>query len=319
MKGIAHFVTGVAMASCFPVAVQAGLDGNPLYFILGGCFGLLPDTLDFKIGRFFYKYDMEIAPDPNAPDAEMVADAIAGAINVVYHNKRAVNIKLDTVRAGNDLWYRYKILLNGAERKVIVQFAEAVDTGMHTVSKIKSTPHNKLNAEKTIDCDIDIDYMSEISVDILDGPVLRIEPSSSRRVTIHFLPWHRSWSHSFIIALLAALTGVVIWDGLAGGIIFLAWSAHVIVDQLGFMGCNLFYPFTHRRHDGFRFIHSGEPLPNLFLVWAGILFIFWNLAGNAAIGWFRLNPIWLFSVFMIIPLLLFSVWRKIKDEKKRNV
>ena len=30
-----------AAASCFPGAVRAGAEGNPLYFILGGLFGLL--------------------------------------------------------------------------------------------------------------------------------------------------------------------------------------------------------------------------------------------------------------------------------------
>ena len=63
MKGIAHFSLGIAAASCFPAAVQAGAEGNPLYFILGGIFGLLPDTLDFKFYRFIYSHDVEITPD----------------------------------------------------------------------------------------------------------------------------------------------------------------------------------------------------------------------------------------------------------------
>jgi len=38
-----------------------------LYFLLGGIFGLLPDTLDFKFYRFFIKHDIEVAPDPLKP------------------------------------------------------------------------------------------------------------------------------------------------------------------------------------------------------------------------------------------------------------
>ena len=60
MKGIAHFTAGVAAASFFPGAVAAAVDGNPLYFVLGGVCGLLPDTLDFKFGRFFYRHQVEI-------------------------------------------------------------------------------------------------------------------------------------------------------------------------------------------------------------------------------------------------------------------
>ncbi len=90
MKGIVHFVAGVAVASCFPFAVEAGANGNPLYFVLGGCFGLLPDTIDFKFSKFFYKHNIEIAPDPNNLDAEIIADAIATAVNQV--NDRADSI-----------------------------------------------------------------------------------------------------------------------------------------------------------------------------------------------------------------------------------
>jgi hypothetical protein len=64
MKGIAHFVTGVAAASFLPWSIEAALRGDPLYFILGGAFGLLPDTIDFKFYRFFYRHDVYIEPDP---------------------------------------------------------------------------------------------------------------------------------------------------------------------------------------------------------------------------------------------------------------
>ena len=64
MKGIAHFSSGIAAASFFPWSVQAAAEGNPLYFILGGIFGLLPDTADFKFYRFFYRHDVNIELDP---------------------------------------------------------------------------------------------------------------------------------------------------------------------------------------------------------------------------------------------------------------
>ena len=77
MKGITHFAVGVATASCFPVAVAAGAAGNPLYFLLGCICGLLPDTLDFKCSRFFYRCDMIVTPDPLRPDPGMIAAAVA--------------------------------------------------------------------------------------------------------------------------------------------------------------------------------------------------------------------------------------------------
>ena len=71
MKGITHFAAGVAVASCFPQAVQAGTEGSPLYFILGGAAGLIADTLDFKFFRFVYRHDLEVIPDPLRPDPQM--------------------------------------------------------------------------------------------------------------------------------------------------------------------------------------------------------------------------------------------------------
>ena len=51
MKGISHFITGVALATFFPEVVQAGAQGS-LLPMLGGIGGILPDTLDFKFARY---------------------------------------------------------------------------------------------------------------------------------------------------------------------------------------------------------------------------------------------------------------------------
>jgi hypothetical protein len=100
MKGITHFAVGVAVASCVPGAVQAGVDGNPLYFILGGVFGLLPDTLDSKFYRFLYRRDMEVMPDPKDADPAMVAQGVAYAAEWCARRRAPVRIKLNTVRLG---------------------------------------------------------------------------------------------------------------------------------------------------------------------------------------------------------------------------
>jgi len=48
MKGITHFLTGVAIATFFPEVVRQAADGS-LLPVLGGVAGILPDTLE--IGR----------------------------------------------------------------------------------------------------------------------------------------------------------------------------------------------------------------------------------------------------------------------------
>jgi hypothetical protein len=51
VKGIAHFITGIAIATFFPEVARAGALGS-LLPVLGGIAGILPDTLDFKFGRY---------------------------------------------------------------------------------------------------------------------------------------------------------------------------------------------------------------------------------------------------------------------------
>ena len=302
MKGIVHFVAGVAAASCFPFAVEAGANGDPLYFILGGCFGLLPDSVDFKFSKFFYKHDIEIAPDPNDLDAEIIADAVATAINRVNETGISINIKLDTVRLGADLWQRYEIRLDGLNRQIEVSFGDVVNTGLQVIKRCSEKDRQR--AVSQVDCDIKSDYLAVTIVDILDGPILRLEPLSGKGITVRFLPWHRAWSHSLVVALLTALLGALIWDISAGMVMFAALAAHIILDQLGFMGCNLFYPFTKYRIYGFGLAHSMAALPNLVAVWASVLIVFWNLARSTDATWFIMNPLWILFFGLLLPLLI---------------
>jgi hypothetical protein len=60
MKGIAHFITGVALATFFPEVVQSGAQGS-LLPMLGGIAGILPDTLDFKFARYLDRIELKSA------------------------------------------------------------------------------------------------------------------------------------------------------------------------------------------------------------------------------------------------------------------
>ena len=41
MKGFSHFMSGVAVASFGPWAIEAAQNGNPIFFVLGGACGIL--------------------------------------------------------------------------------------------------------------------------------------------------------------------------------------------------------------------------------------------------------------------------------------
>ncbi|NKB22844.1 MAG: hypothetical protein GKR87_00285 [Kiritimatiellae bacterium] len=89
--------------------MNAAIEGNPLYFILGGAFGLLPDTLDFRFYRFFYKHDIYIDPDPHHPDPQKIATTLAEAVDQAHEQGRDVRIKLNTIRKGVDYWQQYSV------------------------------------------------------------------------------------------------------------------------------------------------------------------------------------------------------------------
>jgi len=129
IKGIAHFSTGVAEASFFPWAVQAAADGNLLYFILGGAFGLLPDTLDFKFCRFFYRHHANIELDPFRLNPQDIADAVAGAIGRALSTGRTIRVKLNTLRLGADIWRQYSLTFDSAEKLLRVHIGPIVSTG----------------------------------------------------------------------------------------------------------------------------------------------------------------------------------------------
>jgi len=309
MKGIAHFSAGVALASFFQAAVKAGAEGNPMYFILGGTFGLLPDTMDFKFYKFFYKYDMIVTPDPLDPDPQMIANAVAMAANNAFVDKKPVRIKLNTIRLGSDLWRQYSVKFDISGRKVVVLIGPVVRTDQ---SVVKECSCKKAYAHAELICGIKPDYETETVVDILDGPSFLMKPTLDKRVVPVFIPWHREWSHSLVIGLLFALVGTVMWDVLAGMIIFGAYAAHILVDQLGFLGSCLFFPFrSSLRIGGMKLIHSGDMLPNFGTVWLSCLAIFWNLYRDLPWQIDSFNPLKLIFYGIILPFAMIVLLRRL--------
>lgn len=294
MKGLTHFMTGLAFASCFPHAVQAGADGNPLPFILGGACGLLPDTLDFKVARYFFRHDVEIIPDPSRPDPQLIATTLAAAIHEVRASRKTVRIKINTARVGPGLWDRYRITFDETNHRVAVAYGGVVTTGQAPASPGFVAPAAAISR---LACSVKLDYEATTEMDIFEGPSFAMEPLADGRVFIRFIPWHRQWSHSLTFAAALGL-GVGGLGGLMTGVIAAgACALHIAADQLGFMGSNLFFPFTRRRLPGRQLMRSDHALANFATVWVCALLIYWNLA--------RLAPPPLFPP-PLVPLLLYG-------------
>ena len=307
MKGISHFTIGVAAASCFPAAITAAENGNPLYFILGGIFGLLPDTIDFKLYRLFYRHDAEVTPDPLNPDPQQIATAVADSIEHAYTTNKPFRIRLNTIRLGADLWQRYILKFNLVEKCIEVEMGAKVDTGGTPVEPASQTPRS---ATAPLNVPITLDYLAETNIDIFEGPIFQMTPDKKGHIVPHFIPWHRQWSHSFLVGIMFALPAWLIWNSTAAFTIIAAYSAHVAVDQLGYMGSSLFWPITHRRTQGMKLQHSGEAFPNFCAVWLSCLLIFQNAARNLPDLGTNLKPTTITIWAIIIPLTAIRILRR---------
>jgi hypothetical protein len=313
VKGIAHFSIGVAIASCFPEAVREGACGNPLYFLLGGISGLLPDTLDFKLTRFLYRHDMEVIPDPDKKDPAMIANAVALAVWRCHEERKPVRIKLDTIRLGADRWQQYHVRFDISGRCVKVRYGHIVDTGGNPFpGQARGKPEEAMSP---LPCDIRLEYNATSSVDIFDGPIFEMDPCEAGTVVPRFIPWHRQWSHSLLAGMVLGLAGWFAFGVLAGIVMLAALLAHALADQLGHMGSNLLFPFRKQRFAGMRLMHSGDAAANLSAVWFSCVVIFWNLSRHASLPAGTVNAGKLAFFGLAVPAFALWCFRKFRSSR----
>jgi membrane-bound metal-dependent hydrolase YbcI (DUF457 family) len=158
-------------------------------------------------------------------------------------------------------------------------------------------------------------YDEEVKVDIFSGPSFKFERRGDQ-LTIHFLEWHRRWSHSLTLAAalglgaggIAALLEFLAQGGntrtslYVGLVVALGLLGHILEDQLGFMGSNLWYPLTRDRTSGLRLLRSGDAIPNFLTVWSALMLILFNLDRFSAQP--RLDPRWFLGLTVVLPLLV---------------
>ncbi|HNX52267.1 MAG TPA: metal-dependent hydrolase [Pontiellaceae bacterium] len=307
MKGIAHFISGAAVASFCPWAVEAAQNGNPAFFILGAAAGILPDTLDFKFYRFFYRYDVSVYPDPEKLDPQPVADAVAAAVSEAAATGGPVRVKLSTIKLSADNWRQYRVRIDPDAGEVRAQFGPVVSTGQ--APQPGTLPASRPAAVAKFSAPVRQSYEPVYTVDIFDGPGFLFKRNGAGEVEIDFLPWHRSWSHSFTVAsLLAGLASLWTWE--AGLVVFGAYAAHIIEDQMGYMGTNLFFPFTKKRTAGLKLMHSGDAFPNFTCVWLCGLLIFWNIYAAIPEPLYHFSFMRFMTYALIIPFAVFGAVRR---------
>ncbi len=255
MKGIAHFASGLAVAS-FVHGVVADAERGGLLIALGGAAAMLPDFLDFRFARFLERRDADIAPDAQAPDPQALADALAREIALARQGAPRT-VQLHPTRVSTVEWVLYQVRFDVPRGEVVVTL-------------------NGREARAAVGA-LEYGYDGALEIIELGGPSLKFIALPNGTVRIEFLPWHRVWSHSLVLAVVLGLVLGALLNPTAGVVAALGMAIHILEDQLGFMGSNLFWPLTRARTEGLRLWHAGDPAPNMATVWLSLTLLLFNL------------------------------------------
>lgn len=318
MKQIGHFVSGLAVATCFPDAVSAALGHHSYAIVLGGIFGGLPDFLDFKFYRFMEHTHHEVDPHPEEPDPQGIAETVAGAVREAYETAKPVRVKLHTIRLSGDKWRRYGIRFDNERQEVVVRFGPVVTTSQ--VPYPGSEPEGLPEGRARLACKLRQTYDEETKVDIFSGPSFTFRDLRDGMLDSVMIEWHRGWSHSLPMAAVCGLLVGLLGGWMLGLMVALCYGVHIAEDHLGHMGSNLFWPFTRRRFEGFHMMRSADAFPNFLCCWLAVLVILYNLNRFRPEPMFDTGPVWFFLWTFAVPALVLYGWmvwsRRRKDRPK---
>lgn len=304
VKGIAHFASGLCVASFVPGVVEQAAQGG-LLIALGGACAMLPDTLDFRFAKFIERRDADIIPDRAYPNPQALAEALAHQFALVQPKQPRV-VQLHPLRLGVVNWVTYAVRFDSARGEVVV-----------TMNGVEGRAHVGT---------LDYRYDGALEVIELGGPSLRLS-RGTRGYCVEFLPWHRQWSHSLVLAAALGLALAMALGPLAGWVGGLGYAVHVLEDQLGYLGSNLFWPFTRRRFDGLRLLHASDAIPNTVTVWVSLMLLLLNLDRAQEMPLIASGPFLGFAVLAPVALLIAIYarrkWRRyvasLEVERNRDV
>lgn len=281
MKGIAHFASGLCAASFIPGVVEQAAQGS-LLIALGGACAMLPDTFDFRFAKFVEQRDADIIPDRERLDPQVVADALAREFARVTPDRPRI-VQFHPLRLGVVDWVTYALRFDVDKGDVVVTMNDA--EARARVGKL------------------DYRYDGALEIIELGGPSLKLSQGENG-YQIEFLPWHRQWSHSLVLAVAIGVVIALLIGPLAGLVGGLGYVVHVLEDQLGYLGSNLFWPFTRRRFDGMKLIHSGDAIPNVVTVWLSLTLLLLNLDRARDLPLIATGPFLGFAVVLPTVLLV---------------
>lgn len=285
---------------------------------LAGMFAIMPDTLDFKVGRFFEKAEVNVSPKPDDLDAQGIAETLAGAMDRAWVEDREVRIQFNTLRISADRWQRYEIQFDTAAHEVRIIFGDVVTTSQ--VRFPGTAPDNPVGVAKLKHARLLPGSTRDTKVDIMSGPMYGFR-KDGETLAVDFLPWHRTWSHSYTLGaalalplwLIAFLAG---WSQpwLYPMVAFLGFATHITEDLTGHMGGSLIWPFIRKRTRGMCLFHAANPDANFVTDFIAVTLIIFNI-DRFGVDLIPISPPLYFLFFLIGPLILYYLPRNFKKRE----
>jgi hypothetical protein len=283
MNRAAQFMAGIAAAASVPAAVRAGADGNPLPFVLGGLFAVLPDLLDASVGaREPRRLDVFVYPDPLAFDPEGVAEGVARALERAAESGQPVGLVLGEVRLSANAWRESEVVFDPVEGCVRV-CADSV-------------------AEFPLPCGVCLPDGIRIRVGASGDRVVRLTPRADGDVCVELRPAGMPWSHSLWVGLAAAGVVTGLWGVWMGLLVGGAWGVHLLADIIGGAGPCIWHPLSRWRPS----VRPPErPGVSGAVVWGAFLWVLVCLARTVP-GVSLPNPMQCAFFGFVVPL---AAWR----------
>lgn len=344
MKGLTHFVSGIAAATFIPKVIEMSANrtdvstgaASSFILLLAGAYGLLPDTMDFKLGQFFSVAEYEVDPDPRNPDPQAMCETFATAVNETGDTGKPNRIQFFTTQLGANQWRNYNIMFG--EKEVMIQFNEIVSTSQIPVPgsapkvRVGRAPlrYELLSKTEKVDTlnrivrwlrrkikgpDKPAGPVKPSTVDIFGGTQFGFELESPGKIYFNWLPWHRTWSHSWVFGFILTLPihaiayalNLPLW-WLYGLVAFLGFFVHVLEDMTGHIGGSLFWPLIKTRCEGLELFKASDPRTNFSVIYTALFLIFFNLARyNPAIFDPALTPLKKWELYIGIMIGLWIV------------
>ncbi len=223
----------------------------------------------------------------DAPHPQLIASTIARAIDEAYETGKLVTVKVYNIRMAADVYRRFLIHYDSPTRTIKVYMGPLVTTGGLPIKGTDVPEYRRVGEARTRYPFVKT-YPRPTIIDAFNGPEIGyhkiVLPDGREVVEEKFIPWHRGFSHSFTAGAIAALILLpILWLIGYPHYLQLAIAAmlgywmHVIEDQLGFMGSNLFPPLTKERIPGLMLgpnIYTGM---NFATSWLMVSLIIWNI------------------------------------------